>query len=174
MWILAMPPPLPFGGQVFIALLMLVLVGLLIQTIRGVPFTRQSIGFAVIAAVAGVVVLEAIPSFHDSDFHKLGLLAAVVGILSALALQPVRLESARRHFSDPLRLSALAFVSGPVLGLILASLKVLLSNVSPLDVGYTLGSFTVVGTIAGGIGAIFVAVVSASASGRSSEPDEQD
>ena len=175
MSILAMAPPLPVGGKLFVAVLMLALAGVLLRMIRGGPFTRKSIGLAVAASVVTVVLLEAaLPSSYGGGFHDRGVLAAVAGTLSSILLRPVPQSTERRRCYRPLVLSALAFASGPVIGLLLATLTVLLSDVPPMDRAYTFGVFTLIGTFAGVIGAILVAVVALWGTSHSSKNGEEE
>lgn len=51
-------------------------------------------------------------------------------------------------------LGCLALVSGPLLGAALAWLTCTFGDVSPLDVGYTYGVFTIIGGIAGFLGGV--------------------
>ncbi len=78
----------------------------------------------------------------------------------AIFLRPVQPVSNRRRASGALRLFILACITGPILGLILAQLTILLTNVSPLDRVYVYSQFTTIGTIAGVIGAAIVAFAS--------------
>jgi hypothetical protein len=110
-----------------------------------------------------VIALEAaLPSSYGGGFHDRGVLAAVVGALSAIFLRPIRQLSEHRRNSRTLRLSALAFAAGPLIGLLLATLTILLADVPRVDRLYTFGVFTLIGTLAGAIGASVVAVVSLS------------
>ncbi len=162
MLILAMAPPIPLAGKIFVALLSLVLVGVAVPAIRGASFTGRSIGLAIVVAVGVVVVLEALlPSSYGLGFHDRGVLAAVFGAISGAALLRPARKGGHSRTSNSLRLSAITFVTGPLVGLVLASLTVLLSDVSPLDRGYTFGVFTLIGLLAGLLGAVVVAIASA-------------
>ena len=163
MSILAMTPPAPLGFKLFVTVLMLALAAVLVRVIRGGSFTRTSIILAIAASMTVVIALEAaLPSSYGGGFHDRGVLAAVVGALSAILLRPVRPSSQQRRHARTLCLSALAFVSGPLIGVLLATLAVLFFDVPPMDRGYTFGVLTLVGTLAGAIGASVVTVVSLS------------
>ncbi|MDA0834552.1 MAG: hypothetical protein O2955_11515 [Planctomycetota bacterium] len=174
MLVLAMAPPFPLGGKIFIALLMLGMIGMLLRAVRGVSLTGRSIGLAIAAAVAAVVVLEKMfPGSYGGGFHNLGVLAAGIGAISGAALLRPTRQVNHRATSRGLRLVALTFISGPLVGLVLASLTVLLSDVSPMDRGYTFEVFTLIGLLAGLIGVLVVAAALTSRSFCSSESDEQ-
>jgi hypothetical protein len=166
-----MAPPVSLGGKSFIALLMLSVVGLLIRLLRGGPSTDKSLMIGAILSVLAVSTLEAVfPNSYRLALHDRGILAAIIGgIMAAVALRPDRPRSAVGRTSAVLRLSILAFITGPLLGLLFAALTFLLFDVSPLDQGYTLGMWTSIGALAGLIGAGLIAVVSLSKPTRSSE-----
>jgi hypothetical protein len=72
MLILAMAPPVPLAGKIFVALLMLGLVGIAVRSIRGASFSGRSIGLAIAIAVGVVIVLEALlPSSYGERLKEL-------------------------------------------------------------------------------------------------------
>lgn len=174
MLILAMAPPVPIGGNIFVALLMLGLVGKLVSTIRGRPSTGRSIGLAVMVLVGVVVVLEVfLPRSYGAGFHDRGVLASVAGAISGcVLLRPAR-SGNKTVKSACLKLAGFAFISGPLVTLLLASLMVLFTDVFPSDRRQTFAVFTAIGLLAGLIGAAIVAIASASGSFDSSKSDSQ-
>lgn len=161
MWIYATAPPVPLGGKLFVALLVLTLVGVLLWRLRGGPFSGVSIAVAVVASAVAVFVLElTLSRYCGGGLHNRGVLAAIVGALCGVGfLRPVRKKLNAAQRPRTLRLCMMALVGGPLLGVILATLTILLSRVSPLDRGYTLGVFIKIGALAGLIGAGLIAVV---------------
>lgn len=172
MSILAMAPPVSIGGKILVALLLLGLVGILSRAIRGASFTGRSIRLSIGVTVGVLVVLEALlPSSFGGGFHDRGVLAAIVGACSGAGLFRPAGRGGHARTSSTRSLAAIAFITGPLMGLVLASLTVLLTDVSPLDRGYTFGVFTMIGLLAGLIGAVVVGIASALGSFRSSESD---
>ncbi len=84
----------------------------------------------------------------------LALLFVAISVLAYLAFRAssmVRRERGspggdRRH---RLALAGLSLVCGPAVGFLLACLHLRLHNVNPLDVGFTITQFTVLGSIVG-------------------------
>jgi len=84
----------------------------------------------------------------------LGILFVAISVLAYLAFRVssmVRREQGspggdRRH---RLALAGLSLVCGPAVGFLLACLHLRLHNVNPLDVGFTITQFTVLGLIVG-------------------------
>lgn len=162
MTIFAMPPPVPLGGKLFVALLMLGLSALLFRTIRG-PFTGRSLVPAVVVSLMIVIALEALlPARYGSGLHDLGVLAALVGVVSgAICLRKAAQMAGPRRVAVPKwRLVVFALVSGPLLGVFLATLVALFADVSSLDRGYIFAVFGSVGAAAGIIAGLVVAVIS--------------
>ncbi|MGM0488509.1 MAG: hypothetical protein ACQESR_17325 [Planctomycetota bacterium] len=160
MSVLAMAPPVPLGGKLFVALLMLGLGAVLFRAVRG-PFTGQSFALAVLVSVVTIVALEILlPSRHGPGLHDRGVLAAVVGALSSgVFLRPASRKTGEQQGSREWRLPILALVSGPLLGLFLALLVVLFADVPPVDRGFTFAVCGWMGMIAGLISAVLVAVL---------------
>ncbi|MEK6237549.1 MAG: hypothetical protein N2C14_22810, partial [Planctomycetales bacterium] len=153
------------------------LTGVLIRARRGAPFIGQSIPIAAVATVYVLVILEALlPSPYYFFFHDQGLLAAIVGgMCGAVLLRSARREGSQRPPSNIPRLAALTFISGPLIGLILAWLKILGTDESqPSDGINPFGLFIPIGVVAGLIAAGSVAVASASGSWRASVSAEKD
>ncbi len=172
--VLAMISPKSLGGKTISALLLLLLVGLLVRLVRGRPLTKSSVLIAIVCAVTVVTVLcLSIPGVLGERFLKLKVYAAVVGGLGgAFFFRSVRLDDSQRRTFPTLRSSVLTFICGPLVGLIVAGLKLLLIDVHPLDRVYFVVVHTLIGTVAGLIGAVVVAFASSSGQSRSSPSDK--
>lgn len=159
---LAMAPPIPLGGKLFLSFLMVALIGLLLRATRRSTFTGWSAAVALAASLLIVVTLEAVvPYSPEYWIHNQGILAAFVGAsCAALLLRPQQQDAKHRDDVSSARTALLACTVGPLLGLTIASLAVLLGNVSPLDRGYTFGVCIWIGLLAGVIGAGLVAMSS--------------
>lgn len=154
MLIVAMAPPLPLGSKLFLALLMLGVIGLLRRVRSGRPFTGQSIVLAIAVTAGAVVLLEGLLPRQDmGGFHELGLLAAFVGAFAAARLLRYADDTGEAKTSNRQHLAAITFVTGPLIGLVLALLTLLFTNVLPLDRVDTIGSFVAIGVVAGLLGA---------------------
>jgi hypothetical protein len=156
-----MPPPVPLGGKLFVALLMLGLCALLFRAIQG-PFTGRSLVPAVVVSLVIVIALEALlPARYGSGLHDLGILAALVGVVSgAICLRKAAQKAGPRWVATPKwRLVAFAVVSGPIIGVLLATLVVVLADVSSLDRGFMFAVFGSVGAAAGIVAGLVVAVI---------------
>ena len=156
--VLALAAPLQISDKFFVALMMLVLFGVLLRINLG-SLSRQSIVLAVGASLLTVLVLEAVLPTHCGGIHELGWLAGLVGVLcGAICLRPVQTVSSRPRRWRTISLLILACITGPLVGLILAQLKIVLADVSPLDRENEYWVFTSVGAIAGVIAAATIAI----------------
>jgi hypothetical protein len=162
MLFLALSPPLPFVGKLVVTLVMLTLAGMLIRDAGG-SLTRQSIAVAVGASLMIVIVLETapLPKYFRGLHEPSVLVAGIVGVLcGAILLRPTSSAPKRQRASGPLSLFLLACVGGPLFGLVWAYLTILLTNVSPMDLGYTYSVNVGIGMIAGVFGGVMLVVAS--------------
>ena len=162
MLVLALAPPLPFIGKLVVTLVMLALAGMLIRDAGG-SLTWLSIAVAVGASLLIVIALETapLPRYFRGLHEPRGLVAGIVGVLcGTIFLRPTSSAPKRQRASGALRLFLLACISGPLFGLVWAYLTILLTNVSPLDRGYTYSVNVGIGMIAGVFGGAMLVLAS--------------
>ena len=162
MLVFALMPPLPFVGKLVVTLVMLALAGMLIRDAGG-ALTQQSIAVAVGASLMTVIALETapLPRYFRGLHEPSGLVAGIVGVLcGAIFLRPTSSAPKRQRASGPLSLFLLACISGPLFGLVWSYLTILLTNVSPIDRGYTYSVNVGIGMIAGVFGGVMLVLAS--------------
>ena len=163
MLILAMAPPESLSFKLFVALLMLGLVGIFLRARRGSSFSGRSVWLSIAVATSVVLMLEALlPGSYGDGLHDRGLLAAIVGAISAASLLRAAEQGGQKGPSSSKNLAVIALITGPLTGLALATLTVLLTDVPPMDRGHTVWVFTVIG---GGIVAMAQALSKLDSSG---------
>ena len=121
MLLIAGAPPLPFGGKLFVTLLMLTVVGVVMRLVGRGPLRGRSIVLAVATALAIVTTLELVLSGFDTPrLNDRGILGGVIGALSAAYF----LRGGNRELSSRRLglLSGIALATGPLMGLLLGLL----------------------------------------------------
>ena len=163
-------------AKLVVALLMLALGSVIVRAIRGGPLTNKSITISVAASLITVIGVHlAFSNPHRIGASDWGIIDAIIGALCG----PVFLRTAchspeQRRPSRTWAMSALAFVSGPIIGLVGALLSVFLTDVHPLDRGSVFIVDVTIGTISGFLGAgVIAAICSLSRSSQDSELSEK-
>jgi hypothetical protein len=170
MWVLAVSPPVPLQGQIFIALLMLGLVHLLRKARKG-----RSVAMAIITTIGTVLLLEATFPNDWGGLYGLGLLSAFVGVvIGVIFFRPVEPQPGRVSNSSNMALCVITFLCGPVLGATAAAMLVLLTDVPPMDRAYIFQVLITICTVASSLASCIVAVAFQHSPAASISPDSVD
>jgi len=103
-------------------------------------------------------------------FTGLGAGLLIVALLIITFLRRPTQPKWRRRIA----LAGLALVAGPLLGAALGGLSLIFGSIHPLDRVLVLQSLTLVGAIAGAIGALMIATLAGRGRGAASKPAEND